>query len=86
MDQKIDQTAKLEYETERGTFSRSFLQYLICFSICKGEQETAGKAEEKRKSREQRPYLKNSDISTSRYPAMAISSEAYTFARSCSSL
>ena len=52
MGQKIDQTAKLEYETERGTFSRSFLQYLISFSICKGEQETAGKAEDKRKSRE----------------------------------
>ena len=50
MGQKIDQTAKLEYETERGTFSRSFLQYLISFSICKGEQETAGKAEEKRKA------------------------------------
>lgn len=45
MGQKIDQTAKLEYETERGTFSRSFLQYLISFSICKGEQETAGKAD-----------------------------------------
>ena len=45
MGQKIDQTAKLEYETERGIFSRSFLQYLISFSICKGEQETAGKAD-----------------------------------------
>ena len=42
MGQKIDRTAKLEYETERGTFSRSFLQYLISFSICKGEQEKAG--------------------------------------------
>lgn len=86
MGQKIDQTAKLEYETERGTFSRSFLQYLISFSICKGEQETAGRAEDKRKSREQRPYLKNSDISTSRYLAIAVNSEAYTFARSCSNL
>ena len=33
MGQKIDQTAKLEYETERGTFSRSYL--LIKFFIKK---------------------------------------------------
>lgn len=31
MGQKIDQTAKLEYETERGTFSRSFFAIFNLF-------------------------------------------------------
>ena len=52
----------------------------------KGEQGIAAKVRGKRKSREPRPYLKNSAMSTSRYFAIATNSEAYTLARSCSNL
>ena len=44
MGQKIDRTAKLEYETERGTFSRSFFAIFNLFLYLQRRTRNGGQS------------------------------------------